>query len=786
MTINKTLMSVAAAGALAAMMTGCGSDSSSGSSGGNNGSTAGGVQSSTKAVDGYVYNAKAEAYYLSEDNTTMKAVTMEAASTTKDVVTGKVTVGSSTYALPADTNDTVKKRIKFFKISSKPSSTSGTLYTPPTYVEASGIDGFDGNDTELKTKTIYAPANAAVTSPLTNLVYQANAATLFGTETGVPTTLVDLNATTLAALENNASVIAKNLGLGDVDLLTADPVALAASNPALRLVTALMIDADVNTATTILKAKKPAANLAETLEIVATALPAGNAKTLATTLAAQAKSGALDNEFILKMNIEKSVESGDIATLEAPEVKGKFPITANAIEINDVNNTELIGTGAKIKKETFSVDINMDALDGNISTSKFKAIVSLTGSKDYMAQDDSNESGSLTVEVPFELNATDGSLDVTVPAGAAVPYEAKASDGSEIVAKTDFNASTLGVDGTNVISASGKVLTINVASILENVGNNSADSNLSDGKDMKLDLKDISDAKVYLVDVDGKVVGTDDSGESFVPLAKGTIVSPTGTIAATEAIKIIDNSVVDLRANRTGKNAKPTITSAAASTTTVQVDQNTTLDLNITGLNANDTWEKNTTLAISLLSKNTDGNATEAFMTLADINNTAVKALDGNDSYDQPALWKYTKNTYTGTTTGRHPTATYAIHAVDEFGAVGADKNITLTLNRLPAINTTKYTAGAATKIDANTTTYPAFFTDIDGDDMNATTVFDIANTDTNATIDTNHDMNVTYTTDGNLTIDTNVTAGTYWVAFKIKDNNGSSAVDINLTKVVK
>jgi len=37
-------------------------------------------------------------------------------SRTKDVVSGEVTLGSSTYSLRSDTNDSVKSRIKFFSI----------------------------------------------------------------------------------------------------------------------------------------------------------------------------------------------------------------------------------------------------------------------------------------------------------------------------------------------------------------------------------------------------------------------------------------------------------------------------------------------------------------------------------------------------------------------------------------------------------------------------------------------------------------------------------------------
>jgi len=76
--------------------------------------TTSGVQSSVTAVNGYVYNATGKAYYLAEDNASLKTLT--STDTTKDVVSGEITVGSAVYSLPSDTNDSVKSRIKFFSI----------------------------------------------------------------------------------------------------------------------------------------------------------------------------------------------------------------------------------------------------------------------------------------------------------------------------------------------------------------------------------------------------------------------------------------------------------------------------------------------------------------------------------------------------------------------------------------------------------------------------------------------------------------------------------------------
>jgi len=71
MTINKSLVSVAASALLVAAMTGCGSSDSGTTT---TTPTQSGIQSATKVADGYVFNAKVTAYYVKDDNKTMGTV----------------------------------------------------------------------------------------------------------------------------------------------------------------------------------------------------------------------------------------------------------------------------------------------------------------------------------------------------------------------------------------------------------------------------------------------------------------------------------------------------------------------------------------------------------------------------------------------------------------------------------------------------------------------------------------------------------------------------------------
>ena len=367
MTIKKSLISVAASAAIIAAVTGCSS----------NGTTAATtttttdplISSSVTAVDGYIYNATAKAYYLAEDNASMVGIALTNTPTTLETNSSIVTLGSNSYALPSDTTDAIKSRIKFFEIATTASSTSGVTFTPAAYIEGDGVDGYDVNDTLLGTTTILAPATASIASPITNLIVLNNAAT-FGSTTAIPTSLVDLNSSVDTQIDANATVLATKLGLGDVNLLTADPVATAATNPTYRLVNAMLKDATLADMTAILAFTTPT-TLAATLTNIAT-LPNAAGATLAGSLATLAAAGEFTTASVEEMNVERSVTLGVKTDTTAPVVTGKFPI--DAIEINDVTTGNFVAAGAKINGSALNVDLNMTNVDGNISNQTFNIL----------------------------------------------------------------------------------------------------------------------------------------------------------------------------------------------------------------------------------------------------------------------------------------------------------------------------------------------------------------------------------------------------------------------------
>ncbi|WP_373034912.1 beta strand repeat-containing protein [Sulfurimonas sp.] len=671
--MKKSLISVAASALLVAAITGCSSNGTSSSSSSTS-STSGGIQSSVQAIDGYVYNATGKAYYLAEDNASMKSVTLTANKTTKDVVTNVVTLGQSTYSLPADTNASVKSRIKFFNFTNTASSTAGTTFTPAAYFEADNVDGYDVNDTLMGATTLTVPANFSIASPLTQLVYLANTA-IFGTTTTVPTSLVDLNTTTFAQLEANATKIATNLGLTGVNLLTADPVALAATNPTFRLVTALMVGSNLATATSILAAP-PATTFAATLSNVAAALPTGTGKTLATALATSATNGGFNTTDIATMNIEGSVAAGTIKTLVAPTKTGKLPL--NAITFGGTDVATLTAAGTKLSNSAISLDLNMSNVDGNVSNKAFTLYVSFAGNKANVAANESNNSGAINFAFPFELNATNSVIAPTVSGASIVKYEAKASDGSQVITKSDVNASTLSLTGA--VTVASNIVKLNVTSIASAIIGN-ADANLTGSTG--LTTSGISAVSMYVKDTDGAVIGVTADGLNSSPLAKGTFSSITGGLTATEALKVFNVAVTDYRTTTTGINNESNATSIKynggaelAANVAVQIvnyaDAATTeANLVVVVAENGDTSESNATVTISGLP--TWFSAEKATI----VTGNAASTADFNTTVDTNLTIKDT-------------ISVASVKVTDEFGKVNAvDQNFTVMYNAVPVLDKT-------------------------------------------------------------------------------------------------
>jgi hypothetical protein len=733
MTINKTLISVAAATLLAAGFAGCGSSSSDTPLTPPPATSA--IQSAVQAVDGYIYNATVTAFYVKDDNTTMGSVALTSTPTTKNTSTGVVTLGSSTYSLP-DANASIKERIKFFKIATTTSVDDGNVtFTPAAYIEADGRDGYDVNDTLVGTTVIYAPATSKIASPLTSLAYQA-AKTVLGSETAgvgtIGTAKADINTSMVAAIEANATKIATNLGLSGVDLLTADPIALASSNPTFKLVTGLLKGANATDAATILAATAPT-TLSGILTTIATCTSgSGLGATFAGTLKTLVDNGAFTTADIATLNIEKSVTSGTYTTVTTPTLSGKFPISAVTVGASDYSVLATAGGKYAITTDNLAINMSLAKTDANVSNTTFNLLVAFKTDK-ARVNDDSNISSSFVAKIPFDLNITDGVVATAgIGANTIIPIQLKNADGSATATKSDINATSL--FGTASLTTLVKVQSTATGTTTAAAGSNfvqfdlnnivaklvAADGNVTGSTETPVGT--ISDVQVMLQDSTGAIVGATNA-TTLLPLPKATFSDiGTGSITGTEVIKLINLSTLDMRSGVTTRanadgNASVTLGTPVGGTFTgsgLAYDTNST-DTNVTltfaDNSADSAIESNATVTGITVS---NGYITLGKTALTDLNSTANGTNELNIT-TVPA-------TINAAATGSHPFTVLKYTAKDEFAKAGSEQNVTFTFNRAPSVTTAGATAfsfsgiGALTLgVDKNNSVASAV-TDKDGD----------------------------------------------------------------------
>ena len=752
MTLKKSMFSIAAAGAIAAVLTGCGSSGSSSSSSSSSSTT--GITSSVKAVDGYLYNSVVKAYYLEDDNVTMSNVTLDSTTTTKDTAAGVWTSGSSTYTL-ADTNTSIVDQIKFFTLTSQDSSTAGSTFTPATYIESGHTVGKDANDTAFTT-TLYAPANAPILSPLSGLVYLANSA-LIGTTTAAGTVVGDLNSSFLEGLEANATALAANLGLGDVDLLTADPIELIATNPTYALVNALLKTATAAQAGVLIALTAPTtATLQTTLQSLSDAGLTGLTDTLLTAV----KNGSFTTDNIAAMSIDQSVAAGTIVNTANATLAGNF--TVDDITLNAVSTEGLSEAGAKVLASTMSIVLDMSNVktDTNISNTAFTVYLKLDGSKDSVADTDNNSSTAMVVAIPFDLNLTDGVLAATVAVGASVPFEVRASNGEESVYKGDFNATTMDVSGTTVISGATTNLTIDAGAIFTAI-NTELEQNLTDTSNFDFDMSEISSVQVLLSQPTTLTRVTTD-GLNALSFATADLAGITGDISAVEAVKLFSLTTTDFRTHSANAattqansitNETLTINGAASGTGTTADPYIINDDSNLTLQLVNGTFDNaETNDTITITSSGTD----------LDLNTTTIITESKANVFSTVAAGSEFN---TSSTTAGDINYTITTKSTDEFG----ESNTTVhyvTGNRAPSVITTAQSIADTNLTDGNITS--VLFTDIDTS---------IITTNTTALIS---DLNTT-----------SLTLSNSWQSFasggidKVKLSDDNTSLDINGTDSV-
>lgn len=746
MTIKKSLISVVAAGALAAMVTGCGSSDSTSSSS----STSGGTTNSATvtAVDGYIINGTAKAYFLDENNDT-QTITMDSTLHTTDSVDSTLdTVGAADYTLSDDTN---KSLIRYYSIENKVLGLSGTTTTPATFIDDGSVEGkYDTNDTLFTARftagtKLYAPAAGfSVVSPLTNIVFNA-----VGGVTALEAT-EELNTTLIA---NKTEEVAAILGFDTATMKTTDPLDAISDNPTFAFVNT-MISRAANPATFTTSLLKEAnatststftdliAKLSSAAEDAGDATLKGVFDTIANEIDLVGESDYV--AAIPTLNLDDTAAAGGTAKVNSASTTAIANL--NTIEINGYSADALNANGDKILAtadlDTVTFDLD-DIADANSSTT-VDLYIQVQGGKSYNA----GTAASDEVTIKVSGLALDN-VDIAQPTlsddnESVVKFTAAYQDqNSTAIGYYDLaesNATAAGI--SDFISMNGSTVTLKIKSLIADVESNISTTNSATlNADADL-LGSITNVKIA-IDADGKLAkanGTDNYLWGSTSIA--SVANPSNSNVSGNGKTLVSVTAADMRGDATGANTAPNydanvttanglLTTAGVAVTANTVDYNgSTVVMNVDTTVA----DKNITLGFG---KN-DSNANEMLntFTLSSASGivTAIGAVTGGSGEDDVNGTNAGKvnltldsNSTLTSPDGSHPEYVFTYTPKDEFGKAGTERNVTIQLNRGPSITNTYYVLGeinatSTTTIAEYNTSIASTISDLDGNgDWNTT-----------------------------------------------------------------
>ncbi|MDF1874786.1 hypothetical protein JHD48_03430 [Sulfurimonas sp. SAG-AH-194-I05] len=716
MTIKNSLISVAASALLVSAITGCSS------SDGTTTTTNAGVASELTVSKGYVQDANVTGW--DANGTLLYTYAYKADS-------------SGVYTVASDANSTSAaiSEIDYITIAPK-----GAL----TVLHMLDDNGNDANLTGGKTFTIPAKGTTYINS-ITTLAYQMAAANT-----------ADYN---LSSESNVSALISKiETALGVSGAATTDPKSNTMLNDINRLLGA-MTNAKASALGVALITKGAPADLSAAIDnISAAAQTAGDSalKTFVDTAKTYILSGSLKH-----INLEKSLSAainGTVITYELISTTSDLRIVSDSLQINGNNADGL--PGGKIKNTgAVNVTFRMTTPEADADLNNTEA----TFFASFVAKEDNNSAAyTKNTKIAFELadfnmtNYSDGKVKFTPnDSNLSKVIVAVTSTTDEGVSYSDsWSLKDLTTTNTVITDAStnGGVTTFDVDLLYAGVkaaldANHTTSASAAAYTNLSLN-GGISDVTIGLKAV--KSDGTTMSVLNYNTTTSTAYATVGATVGASSGSALYKQSSVDFRGGNDANNTAPSINNGTDLNTTATdiIDGQAafgtidgvnvtywnisttgtnaagTLNLNFTG--ADDGFENNTSVAVSMAST-IDGNSTtksvdflaNEFNTtkLADVNITAGAYAAINFMVDM-------NHTIASNPTGRHPMATYTFIPTDEFGKVGNETNLTIALNRAPSAFTL-------------------------GKDITITT-------------DTIDDINGTYTTETNTTeVNTTALAGT-------------------------
>jgi len=587
MTLKKSMISIAAAGVIAAGFTGCGSSSDT--------PTIMSYGKSVTAVDGYIYNGSVYATYVDGKNDRVGC----------DYITNYVKEDASTNLLlkrgsPTYTANTecAGKSPLFFTLVGN-AAQAGDDNNPDTVYAARFID-VDGDgkrgdaseggtsvDVDIAMPSLFAlnlPGQTLIT-PLTTVVYAAMNQDI--------QEATDINTSIVASAKTTAENIMKKFGLSGVDVHSADPVQLKKSNPTLALVTAIVGQSTFNARSADSKTIKETIDALPEVAVAADGTPdlvqvfanienagiavGANPVTFMKSLLSTHDNNStaiLAEVASSKIFLETSANTGNIVLNKRAPQKNAFVIQEP--ELDNVDVDQLTAKGAKLDNTrsvlTIPVLTTINTARVNAAETTETLHISVTGAKTNERFDKASPD-TVVIKLPITMSIDNGKL-IASSAKNQITYASK-NDTTKNAAVTELGTDFLTninsfVTATNA-GTTGDI-SVDIKKLVEQVTarHKGMDNN-------EVNMTNIADVKVYLTNNNGKIFGstaapvTTTNATGATTNTNGYItVLPTGDFSdydldtnttlmdAKGAIKIVDNATLDSRsAGYTGENSVP-------------------------------------------------------------------------------------------------------------------------------------------------------------------------------------------------------------------------------------
>jgi hypothetical protein len=797
MKLKNSLISIAAAGALVAGLTGCGGGGGTATTN-NETPTVTTSASSFEVVDGKVMNAKVTVYYFDEDNNEQSYVLTDDEMTrsyTPTTAGSTAVAGSYQYSLPSSIAAT---SVSYVKVEEKAAELTSDKDYHKTYIDIDGDKTYTtGTDLDFEV-TLEAPKGMPYITSATTLAKK-----LLEDANGVMPT--DLNDTTLAtALEQAAFATGQTVA----DLST-DPT-LDPSRKAMAAFASDLSPTEMAALVTSLKATPLTAQktFAESISFIAETTDSSLFTNLKTVVA------GMTSDELASINADAIRENGGEEIVLASASSTAFAKISELAVNDDINSSKLTSMGDKINSDDLNLTVTFaGSTDAADTTGSVDLIVQLSSPKDNISSDAAND--RMTVKISgLELERDDDVTSLSYNTKTATVSYAVVDDNSSLTPYYAFDSSVEDdrIDLTDLIKNTDNVTSINIMGILDMIvsGQTLADTDTVDDynsstnsviggneNNLTTTVADkfsgaIVNVKVGLVDANGAVDLMNPADSTKAIYWPSMTVSDSLNTGLNTDAKVILNATLDWRDNVTRTNNAPDMNVSIGGTTYGTQDikddednvskwailsDNTAYDLNGT-VPGSDLTEENSTIALEFATYLTPRDANVTYLKNNVSDGTAENSAFNVDSVFDVNLTDVTNVADTNITTS------ITVKVQDEFSK-SETTVIPAFVNRAPYISIGSLTAngldanGEVNTSDSNTSHMPIA---ADYDDYIALSTLEI-----NATLHYPNDMNHTATTgldlnssyqliDCNLTADINLTEYSIGVRFSA-DN---SAIEFN------